>query len=129
MRKSNNNLLCSLLPGKRLVHLHYEFFSSCSHNLAGQLYSASYDGQDEQVLDLVKRGTDPNYYCTVHAASSYNHSHCIELLIQWGFDLGKRDDVNGRTALHEACANNHMASVRLLLEHHSPTGEPGSECC
>ena len=79
------------------------------------------------MLDLLRRGTDPNGYSQLHAASWTNHPHIAVTLIQWGADVRKKRD-DQWTPLHYACDRNHMACVKVLLEHNSPTGEPGCVC-
>ena len=105
---------------------HYYHSSLHSGNLAGQLHDASIGGRDTRVLDLLRRGTDPNYYYALHRACELNHPHTAVTLIQWGADLRRR--YSGWTPLHCACRYNNMACVRVLLEHHPPTGEPGCVC-
>ena len=119
-----------------MFHHRYLFFSPHSGDLAHQLETASLYGQDTEVLDLLRRGTNPDGddYYPLHYACAYNHPHSAETLIQWGADLRRRYPsssgyVNaGGTPLHRACDNNSMACVKVLLEHHSPTGEPGCVC-
>ncbi len=106
-----------------------------SDNLAKQLYSASRNGRDQEVLELLQRGAPPNnsdYYTIVpqggytplHMACAYSHLRSAELLIKFGAIVTATDN-DGWTPLHWACAYNKKAIAKLLLEHHCPTGEPG----
>ena len=104
-----------------------------SDNLAKQLYQASRDGRDQEVLELLQRGAPPNsdYYtreqhgCTpLHRACVHNYLRCAELLIKFGAIVAAAGN-DGWTSLHSACLFNSKATARLLLEHHCLTGEPG----
>ena len=81
------------------------------------------------MLALLARGADPDYdeYTALMAACVYNQPLTAEHLLKWGAALDKSDDDN-RTALHDACINNSMDCVRVLMDHNSPTGEPGCVC-
>ena len=115
-------------PLTQLIHVRHLFFSPHSDYHA-QLNNASWDGRDTEVIDLLRKGADPNYYYPLHWACHRNHPHTAVTLIQWGADVRRRDDdVYGWTPLHYACDNNCMACVKVCLEHHSPTGEPGCVC-
>ena len=107
---------------------HYQFFSPHSYNLAGQLWDASSDGNKSTLLSLLHRGTDPDHLglYPLHMACRNNHPHCAEPLIKWGAQLER--GWGGDTPLHQACYYNNMACVKVLLAHHSPTGEPGCVC-
>ncbi len=105
-----------------------------SDNLAKQLYWASRDGRDQEVLELLQRGAPPNnsdYYTReqrgdtpLHRACANNHLRSAELLIKFGAIVAATDN-NGWTPLHWACLYNSKDTAKLLLEHHCPTGEPG----
>ncbi len=105
-----------------------------SDHLAEQLYLASRDGRDQEVLELLQRGVPPNnsdYYTRMyhgftplHIACAYNHLRSAELLIKFGAIVAATDNY-GRTPLHYACFYNRKDIAQLLLEHHCPTGEPG----
>ncbi len=105
-----------------------------SDDLAKQLYRASGDGRDQEVLELLQRGVPPNNsdyytrehrgYTPLHMACYYNHLRSAELLIKFGAILAATNNA-GWTPLHWACFNNSEATAQLLLEHHCPTGEPG----
>ncbi len=105
-----------------------------SDNLAKQLYQASRDGRDQEVLELLQRGAPPDsdYYTReqhgdtpLHkAACANNHLRSAELLIKFGAIVAATNN-NGWTPLHDACHNNSKIIAKLLLEHHCPTGEPG----
>ena len=104
------------------------FFSPHSYNLDIQLFSASIDGRDQEVLDLLHRGAHPDTHLALHWACFTNHPRCAELLIKWGASLSHTDDVYGQSPLYYACEGNSMDCVRLLMSHNSPTGEPGCVC-
>ena len=60
-------------------------------------------------------------------ACLYNQPLTAEHLLKWGAVVDKRGDGNN-TALHWACWDNYMDCVRVLMDHNSPTGEPGCVC-
>ena len=101
-----------------------------SDNLAKQLYQASRDGRDQEVLELLQRGAPPNsdYYTReetpLHRACANNNLRNAELLIKFGAIVAATNNF-GSTPLHDACFYNKTATAKLLLEHHCPTGEPG----
>ena len=106
------------------------FFSIHSDRLAQQLWQASRDGRDSEVLELLQRGVPPDseYYQRTHDRKSplwiaclWNHPLSAEYLIKWGASV-TTVTMLGSTPLHVACANHRMDCVRILLEHHSPTG-------
>ena len=103
-------------------------YSPHSDYLAWQLNNASIHGRNTEALDLLRRGVNPNDYSyyPLHIACQFNDHHTAVTFIQWGADLRRRDV--GWTPLHFACGYNHIACVKVLLEHHSPTGEPGYVC-
>ncbi len=114
-------------------HLSYLPISD-SDNLAiaEQLYWASYNCHDQEVLELLQRGARPNsdYYTReqggwtpLHKACTYNHLRSAELLIKFGAIVAATDN-DGYTPLYWACLLNSKATAKLLLEHHCPTGEP-----
>ena len=51
-----------------------------------------------------------------------DHSLSAEYLLKWGASV-TTTTTRGETPLHFASAHNSMDCVRLLLEHHCPTGE------
>ncbi len=105
-----------------------------SDNLAKQLYQASIDGRDQEVLELLQRGVPPGNsdyytrerggYTALHMTCTYNHLRSTELLIKFGAIVAATTNV-GWTPLHSACAYNRKDIAKLLLEHHHPTGESG----
>ncbi len=104
-----------------------------SDYLAEQLYKASWNGCNREVLELLQRGAPPNsdYYTTVHGGLTPLHKACVdnylrsaELLIKFGAIVAATDDY-GQTPLYLACLYNCKATAELLLEQHCPTGEPG----
>ncbi len=117
----------------------HESFTHCitshrlSDNLAEQLYFASSDGRDQEVLELLQRGAPPNnsdYYTrehgghtSLHMACLHNHLRSAELLIKFGAIVAATDK-NGWTPLHYACYFNSEDTAKLLLEHYCPTGKP-----
>ncbi len=106
-----------------------------SDNLAKQLYLASFNGRDREVLELLQRGAPPNNsdyytrehgggYTPLHRACISHHLRSAQLLIKFGAIVAATPK-GGRTPLHWACLLNSEATAKLLLEHHCPTGEPG----
>ena len=104
-----------------------------SDNLAKQLYSASRNGRDQEVLELLQRGAPPNNsdyytrehdgYTPLHWACANNYLRTAKLLLKFGAIVAATNNV-GWTPLHWACANKSKDTAKLLLEHHCPTGEP-----
>ena len=101
-----------------------------SDDLARQLYYASFDGRDREVLDLLQRGAPPNsdYYTREHCgltpldmACAIHNLRSAELLLKFGAIVAATNNV-GWTPLHWACFINSKATAKLLLEHHCPTG-------
>ena len=100
---------------------------SHSGSLASQLNTASYSGWDTDVLNLLRRGTNPDgVYYPLHWSCGRRYPRIARTLIQWGADVQRRGD-GGWTPLHRACYNNNLTCVKVLLEHHSPTSEPDYE--
>ncbi len=98
-----------------------------SDNFAKQLYLASENGRDQEVLELLQRGAPPNnsdYYTREHDGYTPLHIsiHILsaELLIKFGAVVAAAATF-GSTPLHKACVHNRKATAKLLLEHHSPT--------
>ena len=88
-------------------------------------------GYDNEVLELLQRGVPPDseYYQRLHVGQSplyvsccYNHPLSAEYLIKWGASVTTATKW-GSTPLF-ACYQS-LDSVKLLLKHHSPVGEPG----
>ena len=83
------------------------------------------------MLALLARGADPNKltygYTPLIGACWSNHPLTAEHLLKWGAVVDKRSESN-YTALHYACYYNRMDCVRVLMDHNSPTGEPGCVC-
>ncbi len=101
-----------------------------SDNLAHELYWASWNGRDQEVLELLQRGAPPNsdYYNREHGRRTPLHKNnnlrSAVLLIKFGAIVAATDNT-GETPLHWACFTNSEATAKLLLEHHCPIGEPG----
>ncbi len=104
-----------------------------SYNLAKQLWWASRDGRDQEVLELLQGGAPPNNsdyyteqhgYTPLHMACANNCLRSAELLIKFGAIVTAADNY-GWTPLHWACTYNNEDTATLLLEHHCPAGEPG----
>ncbi len=112
--------------------MHTQIVFPYSEYLAEQLYSASYYGHDQAVLELLQRGAPPNsdYYTVekrrhtpLHMACAQNHLRSTELLIKFGAFVAATS-IRGWTPLHSACYNNNKTIAKLLMKHHCPTGEP-----
>ena len=109
----------------------FQSFSYHSDYRAEQLYTASANGQDSEVLDLLGRGVDPDsdYFTRVQGgwtplmmACYYNNSFTAECLLKWGAKVVARSDLNF-TPLHWACFKNSIDCVQVLMDHNSPMGE------
>ena len=106
-----------------------DLFSVHSDHLAEQLWQASSDGHESEVLELLQRGVPPDseYYKRANEGRSplfiscwHNHPLSAEYLLKWGASLITTTDW-GSTPLH--ASYNSMDCVRLLLEHRSPASE------
>lgn len=103
------------------------FSPSHSDNLSQQLYQATLIGNDGLVLQLLQRGAPPDdeHYCSgespLYVSCSQNYPLSAEYLLKWGASVNAITNW-GSTPLHASC--NSIDCVRLLLEHHSPTGKP-----
>ena len=106
-------------------------------NLARELYDASYDGRDKEVLALLKKGAPPNsdYYKTEYQgrtplmmACEFNHPSSAEYLIKCGARLSDTNDLRRWTPLHYACDRNSTDCVQVLLKYNTPKGEIVSKC-
>lgn len=66
--------------------------------------------------DLPDRLTAADHATLVRAADQ-GAADAVRLMLDLGFDIGARDDLDGATALHAAAAAGSVDVVRLLLEH------------
>ena len=108
----------------------HSYITVCSDHLAEQLWVASWKGQDIDVLRLLQRGAPPqsDYYqrerggqSPLWVACSRNHPPSADYLLKWGASVTITTP-RGSTPLHASYGS--MDCVRLLLDHHSPTGKP-----
>ncbi|NXX97244.1 ANR16 protein, partial [Centropus bengalensis] len=89
---------------------------------AQALHRAAVTGQDEAIQFLVSElGVDVNERTmtlqlpALHYAAKEGHVHTIQTLLSLGADVHAKDG-KGRSALHAACAGQHMEAVRILLQ-------------
>ena len=94
------------------------------------------DGHHSEVLDLLQRGAPPDseYYSKqyvgrspLYAACMENHLLSAEYLLKWGAKVSTTSD-HRETPLIAASIYQHTDCVKLLLDHHSPTGESVCVC-
>ena len=52
----------------------------------------------------------------LHLAADTGHLKCVELLLELGYDIQRRDRVDNATALHCAAAGGHLDVVKRLIE-------------
>ncbi|XP_046339096.2 serine/threonine-protein phosphatase 6 regulatory ankyrin repeat subunit C-like [Haliotis rufescens] len=85
------------------------------------LYSASYDGNLEEVKRLLSQGVDVNCRwrsgTPVMWAAYRGHRDVVELLVSEGADVSLVDR-NGHNTLHYACVGGHLETVKFVLSLH-----------
>ena len=85
------------------------------------LHSAAFDGNVEEVKELLKKGANPNVRekdgdTPLHVAARKGSVDVVELLLKHGADPNILDKY-GWTPLHNAAREGHVEVVKLLLEH------------
>ena len=125
------------------LQLHSIYIFLLSRNgLERQLYQACSRTTDSgcdytEVLDLLKKGADPNsdYYVRQHGGSYPLHwacfnedPLCVQYLIMWGASVNVTS-YRKWTPLHRACYENSIDCARLLMEQHCFTGDAASLIC
>ena len=121
-------IVLSFMDVHSLMSIPLFFFQS--DDLAEQLWWASRCGSDSKVLKLLQKGAPPDgeyYHRTFEGRSPlwiscyYNHPLSAKQLLKWGASVTTTNEL-GCTPLHVSYDS--MDCARLLLEHHSPKGEP-----
>uniref|UniRef100_U3EN09 Ankyrin repeat domain-containing protein 16 n=1 Tax=Callithrix jacchus TaxID=9483 RepID=U3EN09_CALJA len=89
---------------------------------AQALHRAAVTGQDEAIRFLVSElGVDVDVRATathltaLHYAAKEGHTSTIQTLLSLGADINSKDEKN-RSALHLACAGQHLACTKFLLQ-------------
>ncbi|XP_032114093.1 ankyrin repeat domain-containing protein 16 isoform X3 [Sapajus apella] len=96
---------------------------SAEDSLGAQaLHRAAVTGQDEAIRFLVSElGIDVDVRATsthltaLHYAAKEGHTSTIQTLLSFGADINSKDEKN-RSALHLACAGQHLACAKFLLQ-------------
>ncbi|XP_067861251.1 ankyrin repeat domain-containing protein 16 isoform X2 [Heptranchias perlo] len=107
---------------KLLLERHGASFSATDALGAQSLHRATVTAQDRAVHFLVtelgvnvnKRATDLNL-TALHYAAKEGHAGTVETLLTLGADVHAKD-VKGRSALHMACAGQHVKCIRVLVD-------------
>ena len=120
----------------RFVFRLWQFFLYSDQKLIEELYKASKDGHHEKVLQLLQRGVPPDskyyereqrsYRSPLYISCWFNRRQSAEYLLKWGASVATT--LEGSIPLHGASSNNSIDCVKLLLEHHCPTGKPRCYC-
>ena len=84
------------------------------------LISSARNGQLENVIDLLKKGVDPNTrdyadHTALMAAAQRGHLEIVKILLRWGAGPNLQNET-GDTPLIYAAYGNHLEITRLLLE-------------
>ncbi|WCJ30215.1 Potassium channel AKT1 [Euphorbia peplus] len=84
------------------------------------LYFAAMRGDDLLLLQLLKRGLDPNELdnngrTALHVAASNGSEHCVMLLLEYGANPNKQDS-EGIVPLWEALLGKHETVAKLLVD-------------
>lgn len=85
------------------------------------LHRAAYQGDVEEVKNLLKRGCDANArdiygWTALHDAAMQGHGEIVMLLLEAGADVDVQDNEEKYTPLHDAARKNRVSLVRILLE-------------
>ncbi|KAM4828770.1 ankyrin repeat domain-containing protein 16 isoform 1-T1 [Thomomys bottae] len=113
---------CGHVDIARLLLEKHQACSSAEDSLGAQaLHRAAVTGQDEAIRFLVSdlgievdvRATT-THHTALHYAAKEGHTSTVETLLSLGADINCKDERN-RSALHLACAGQHLACTQFLL--------------
>ncbi|CAM9965388.1 unnamed protein product [Ectocarpus sp. 4 AP-2014] len=86
------------------------------------LYGAATSGNLSELKVALAAGANPNWYnksedgaTALHRAASGGHVGCVEQLLKNGSVIDERLLTNSNSALHLACGNGQMETVKVLL--------------
>ncbi|XP_036121781.1 ankyrin repeat domain-containing protein 16 isoform X3 [Molossus molossus] len=113
---------CGHINIARLLLEKHKACISAEDSLGAQaLHRAAVTGQNEAIRFLVSElGIDVDVRATsthltaLHYAAKEGHVSTVQTLISLGADINSKDERN-RSALHLACAGQHMACIQFLL--------------
>ncbi|KAM5144997.1 ankyrin repeat domain-containing protein 16 isoform 5-T5 [Callospermophilus lateralis] len=114
---------CGHIDIARLLLKKHEACFSAEDSLGAQaLHRAAVTGQDEAIRFLVSDlGVDVDTRATtthltaLHFAAKEGHTSTIQTLLVLGADINSKDERN-RSALHLACAGQHLVCAEFLLQ-------------
>ncbi|XP_069849593.1 ankyrin repeat domain-containing protein 16 isoform X1 [Dipodomys merriami] len=113
---------CGHVEVARLLLEKHQACSSAEDSLGAQaLHRAAVTGQDEAIRFLVSDlGIDVDvratttHHTALHYAAKEGHTSTLETLLSLGANINAKDERN-RSALHLACAGQHLACAQFLL--------------
>lgn len=113
---------CGYINIARLLLEEHKACISAEDSLGAQaIHRAAVTGQNEAVRFLVSElGIDVDvratstYLTALHYAAKEGHVSTVQMLVSLGADINSKDERN-RSALHLACAGQHVACVEFLL--------------
>ncbi|XP_069314815.1 ankyrin repeat domain-containing protein 16 isoform X1 [Eulemur rufifrons] len=114
---------CGHIDVARLLLEKHKVCLSAEDRLGAQaLHRAAVTGQDEAIRFLVSElGVEVDVRATsthltaLHYAAKEGHTSTIQTLLSLGADISSKDERN-RSALHLACAGQHVACAEFLLQ-------------
>ncbi|XP_036999457.2 ankyrin repeat domain-containing protein 16 [Artibeus jamaicensis] len=113
---------CGYINIARLLLEEHKACISAEDSLGAQaIHRAAVTGQNEAIRFLVSElGIDVDvratstYLTALHYAAKEGHVSTVQMLVSLGADINSKDERN-RSALHLACAGQHVACVQFLL--------------
>lgn len=105
-----------------LLEKHQAYVGAEDFQGAQAIHRAAVTGQNEAIRFLVSElGIDVDVKATsthltaLHYAAKEGHVSTVQMLISLGADINSKDERN-RSALHLACAGQHLACIEFLLQ-------------